>query len=172
MSAKEPHIPPFIVNGSFRRRLQFPRLQLAGVALLLVVPILALLGVFGPSSHTVAETMPGLEIQVQYPTRFRYKTLSTLDVSLKNTSNRPLSPVTVAFDRVYISRFSQVQFTPSAKSVTATDYRVQLDIPPGEVRRVSVSLQADRYGLHHGNISALAYGGPGILISVSTFVFP
>lgn len=171
MNSKEPHIPPFTVIESFRRRLQFPRLQLVGVALLLSVPILAVLGVFGPCSRTVAETIPGLEMQVDYPPRFRYQTLSTLEVSLENTSSRPLVPVTVTFDRVYISRFLQVQFTPSAKSVTATDYRVQVDIPPGEIRRVSVSLQADRYGLHNGNIRALV-NGASILVPVSTFVFP
>lgn len=144
-----------------------------GVALLLAVPTLAVLDVFGPNSHTVAETMPGLVMQVKYPTRFRYKTLNTLDIALKNTSNRPLAPVTVAFDRDYISFFSEVQFTPSAESVTATDYRVKInDIPPGQVRRVSVSLQADHYWLHHGNIRVLVNGSPGMLVPVNTFVFP
>lgn len=171
MNSKEPRIPPFTVIGTFRRRLQFPGLQLVGVALLLAVPILAVLGVFGPCSDTVAETMPGLEMQVKYPTRFRYQMFSTLEVSLENTSNRSPGPITVTFDRNYISRFSQVQFTPSVKSVTATDYRVQVDIPPGEIRRISVSLQADRYGIHDGSVGARV-NGASILVPVSTFVFP
>lgn len=144
-----------------------------GIALLIVIPVLALLGIFGPGTYTITETVPGLEMQVEYPSRFRYKTISSLEVSLKNTSDHSLPLLTVAFDHTYISRFSEVQFTPSPESVTGTDYRVRVDnILPGEVRRVSVSLQAERYGRHQGNVRTLVNNNSGIRLPVSTFVFP
>jgi hypothetical protein len=112
-------------------------------------------------------------MQVHYPVRFRYKTINSLEVSFTNTSSSTIPTLIVAFDQSYISRFSDVKFTPSPESVTGTDYRVRLnDIGPGEIRRVAVSLQGERYGLHRGNIRALTAKAGELQVSVSTFVFP
>lgn len=173
LNAKETQIPPVDAPESFRRRLQFPRFQLVGIALLLAVPVLALLGVFGPSSSTVIETVPGLHMQVEYPVRFRYKTVSSLEASFTNTSTSTIPLLTVAFDQSYISRFSNVQLTPSPESVTGTGYRVKLNnIGPGEIRRVAVSLQGERYGLHQGSVQAFTAKQPLLRVPFSTFVFP
>jgi tRNA threonylcarbamoyladenosine modification (KEOPS) complex Pcc1 subunit len=81
--------------------------------------------------------------------------------------------VTVGFELGYVSAFSEVQFTPRAERVTDKAYEVILPaVRPGESRRVTVSLRADRYGLHRGVVSAAARDGAAARAEVSTWIFP
>lgn len=155
------------------RKIQFHLVQLIGIPLILIIPVLALFGVFGESEEKVGAANSEFEMQVEYPSRFRYKQINPLEVSLRNISSNKIPVLTVAFDRSYISEFSETQFTPDVKDVTGTNYKVELrDIEPGETRRVSVSLQGEHYGLHKGAVTALAENGSKAEVKVSTFIFP
>jgi hypothetical protein len=146
--------------------------QLAGMALIMLVPLLTLFGLFGTTRASTSASNQEIEMRVQYPTRFRYKMISPLQVAVRSLSSRPLSTVTVQFDRSYIEQFSEVTFTPAVKTVTDESYVVELqDVQPGETRYVSATLQAEEYGGKRGTVTVTAGGDP-VQAAVETFVFP
>lgn len=164
----QPPQPPEI-----RRRLAFHRTQLIGVPLLAIIPILALFGVFGTTTGEMSTESAELQLHISYPTRFRYKTINSLTVEVRNRSGQALPAVTVNFDKSYLSRFSGVTFTPSVKTVTGEVYTLELtDVQPGETRTVDVEIQAEEYGGHSGFISATAGDAEAARATVNTFVFP
>lgn len=138
------------------------------LALMVLIVVLALLGVFGMtrgSSETLDTT---LSISAEYPTRFRYKTVSPVYVWVENRSEQLIDTVTVSFDPSYLDKFSNVTFTPSASAVWEVDLtRVQ----PDERRRVAVEIQAEKYGVHEGEVSATA-GLDTVSTIMRTRVFP
>lgn len=143
--------------------------QAAGLAVLVLIPILALFGLFGESWETTAAESAELEMWVRYPDRFRYKMINSLRIRIRNISGGKLDTVAVSFDPDYIRPFSNVAFTPSA----ARPYTVNLvGIRPGEIRFVHVHMQGEHYGRHSGWIKATAGGADTARAEVSTFIFP
>ena len=164
----QPPQPPEVA-----RKLQFHVLQVVGIPLMMLIPILAIFGFFGETVHEVKESSQNLEMHVKFPTRFRYKMIDSLNVSIRNTSNQPIPTVLVTFDRAYVENFSTVTFTPSVKHVTETAYIVELtDLQPGQAQIVSLSIQAEKYGDHEGVITAKSDGSEELQARVTTFTFP
>lgn len=158
---------------SVDRKLEFHLLQLIGIPLMLLIPILALFGVFGETVDEATESSRELEMHVRFPTRFRYKMIDTITVSVRNASNQPITSVHITFDRAYIESFSTVTFIPSVKQVTETVYIVELtDLRPGEVQVVSLSVQAEKYGNHQGVITVKPDGEDGLQARLTTLTFP
>jgi hypothetical protein len=151
------------------------RVQWIGLPLLMLLPLLALLGVFGESFTAVADSNDVLDMEVEYATRYRYKMRNALELSLENLSAQTIPTLTVRLDADYISQFSDIAFSPQLDEITDEDYIVHLqDVQPGEVRVVTVEMQGDRYGRHSGTMSATA-GGDGngrVQVEVATFIFP
>jgi hypothetical protein len=140
---------------------------------MLMIPILALFGVFGETVDEATESSRELEMHVRFPTRFRYKMIDTITVSVRNASNQPITSVHITFDRAYIESFSTVTFIPSVKQVTETVYIVELtDLRPGEVQVVSLSVQAEKYGNHQGVITVKPDGEDGLQARLTTLTFP
>lgn len=157
----------------FIRKFKFNLVQLIGIPIFLIIPVLALFGVFGESADKVRASSAEFEMQVEYPTRFRYKQVNPVEVSLRNTSSQIIPALTVSFDHFYISKFSETQFTPQVKEVIENSYKVELNyIQPGETRRVSVSLQGEHYGRHNGSITAETERGSRADVNISTIIFP
>lgn len=165
---QKPPEPPEI-----KRKFQFYLIQWIGVPLLMVIPILALFGVFGESFQKANASNAEFDMTVEYPSRFRYKMTNPVEVSLTNKSSRPIQNLTVDFEHSYISKFSEVQFTPQPKEVTGDSYKIELtEIMPGETRRVSASLQGEHYGSHQGFVRAKSESGSGSEVQMETFIFP
>ncbi|HEY3477015.1 MAG TPA: hypothetical protein VGK56_20520 [Anaerolineales bacterium] len=140
---------------------------------MILIPVLALLGMFGESYHEITTSNPDLEVQVRYPTRFRYKMIDAVTVSLTNISAQPFATAHIGFDREYVEGFSAVIFTPSVKHITDTVYLVELnDLQPGETRIISVSIQAEEYGRHKGTITVTPENWEALQVSIDTFTFP
>jgi len=155
------------------RKFQIHPYQMIGIPLMMLVPILALFGVFGESVHSVSTSGQQLDTSVEYPTRFRYKMIDEVIVSLSNVSDQAIPSVLVNFNRRYIDGFSTVTFTPSIHSITDSDYIVEvIDLQPGETRVISVTLQAEKYGMHRGTISAGPDEAEEVAVSIDTFTFP
>jgi hypothetical protein len=159
----EPERPPVIkakIELSWKQRLGFP--------ILIAIPILALFGIFGEREARIRVTSGTLDVRVSYPTRFRYRQVQSLDVSVSNLSERVLDTVSVSFDTAYISRFSGVRFDPAAR----TAYTVDLtNVKPSESRLVSVELWGQDYGNHRGSI-VVRYGSDSTMAHLKTLVFP
>lgn len=166
--SSQPPQPPQVA-----RKLQFHILQLVGVPLMMLIPVLAIFGAFGETVHEVTESSQNLEMHVTFPTRFRYKMIDSVTVSIRNTSDQPITSVHITFDRAYIESFSTVTFTPSVKHVTEEVYVVELtDLQPGQVQIVSLSIQAEKYGNHQGVITAKQGSDEGLQAHITTLTFP
>lgn len=164
-----PNDTPYPAAPEINRRIGVPRWRMVGLLLVPVVPLLAIAGVFGESWARAAADGPNVSVQVEYPSRFRYKMLNSVAVSIRNQSARAIDTITVRVDSSYALRFSTVVFTPAAERA----YEVPLtDIAPGETRLVVIELQGERYGRHTGGLHIESTNGDTLAIPLSTLVFP
>lgn len=151
-----------------RRRLKFGGLQLLGVGLIMLIPMLAAFKVFGAGSATAADRGAALGMSVEYPPRIRHGSMEVLAVLVTNSGPAPLDTVTVRFDSSYVARFTDPQFVPSPSRA----FEVELaDVEPGETRRVQLGLRANEYGRHRGRIAAI-HAADSASVRVSTVVLP
>jgi hypothetical protein len=105
---------------------------------------------------------------VRYPSRFRYRQIESLDVTLRNVSAHTLDTVSVSLDTAYITRFSSVRIEPAPRKA----YVVELiDLKPRESRLVPAELWGERYGSHEGRITAVVHADSASTL-VHTIVFP
>jgi hypothetical protein len=149
-------------------RVRLTRKQLIGLPLLALVPILALLGVFGDRERTIAVASPSLGITIDYPERMRYRQSELLEISVVNRGQHVLDTVLVSVDTSYLSRFIGVRGTPPP----TTDFSVPLvGVQPGESRLLSIELTGNRYWRHPATVSA-ATGPERTTVAFSTLVFP
>ncbi|MDP9202968.1 MAG: hypothetical protein M3P26_13710 [Gemmatimonadota bacterium] len=153
---------------SIEPRLELSWKQRIGLPILLAVPILALFGVFGESQDHARATSASLDMTVSYPSRFRYRQVQSLHVTVRNLSPVVADTVAVAFDTAYISQFSSVRFDPAPKSAYTVDL---VNVKPSESRLVSVELWGQVYGNHRGTIVA-RHGTDTVIVHLRTLVFP
>jgi len=150
------------------RRVTLTRKQWLGLPLIILVPVLALFGVFGEHRSEIQLRGRALSVIVRYPDRFRYRQLQRLDIALRNTSTRTIDTLRVSFDTSYISRFSSVRIVPSPRLAFVVDL---LGVAPGETRLITGELWGEQYGLHRGRIVASA-GSDSAVVEIRTLVFP
>src|SRR3979411_3096398 len=103
-----PHAP------SIEPRIELSWRQRIGIPIMVAIPILALFGVFGESQARARATTASLDMMVSYPSRFAYRPVTSLHVTVRNLTSSVADPVKVAFDASYISRFSGVRFDPAS----------------------------------------------------------
>jgi hypothetical protein len=142
--------------------------QKVGLPLLALIPILAMLGVFGNSTNTIAVASPAVGIAVTYPERMRYRQTEPLEISVVNRGARTLDSVLVLVDTSYLSRFIGVHGNPAP----TMDFAIPLySVQPGESRLISIELTGDRYWRHPGTV-IVATGAERTTVTLSTLVFP
>ena len=165
-----PHPPE---APEIERKLQFYRLQMIGVPLIMLIPVLALAGLFGITRSSAYDSGSRLSLEVQYPARLRYAMRNPLQAVVRNTSDEPLKNVIVKFERAYIEGFSEVTFTPQPKTVTQDHYEVELsEIAPGETRIVAAEVKAEAYGSYQGTVAVDVQGKEEAQCAVETVLFP
>ncbi|MCR4340360.1 MAG: hypothetical protein NUW01_10800 [Gemmatimonadaceae bacterium] len=161
-SSEPPELP------TMRRRLRFGGLQLVGLGLIMLIPVLAAFKVFGAGSATAADRGAALRMSVEYPPRIRRGSMEVVAVLVTNAGPSPLDTVTVRFDSAYVARFTDPQFVPSPSRA----FEVELaDVAPGETRRVQLGMRANEYGRHRGRIDAI-HAGDSAGVGISTVVLP
>lgn len=168
---KQPPQPPEI-----EKKALFHREQWIGIPLLMLLPLLALFGVFGESRSEAEESNEVLAVHVEYPTRNRYALSDSLEVEIENRSAQEPISVTVKISEAYISNFTGVTFEPSVEQISDGFYEVEAQaVEAGETRLVSVELKAWKYGRHEGQVIVTAEGASeitAITIPIHTFIFP
>jgi hypothetical protein len=139
----------------------------------MLVSLLGLSGLFGPAFDTESAAGSQLELQVEHPTRVRYKTNTPLEIMVRNVSAQDIPTVTLSISAGYIANFAEAQFLPEADEITEEVYKIELsDIAAGEARQVNVDLRPDLIGNHTGEIVAEPEGGEATRLSIGTFIFP
>ena len=151
--------------------------QKVGIPLLMLLPLLALFGLFGERTETVRGSGEILSVEVRHPTRVRLQTIGPMMVSVENISSQTVPTVTVTLSHEYISAFSNVTFSPSVDQITPDAYIVKLtNVQAGEQRMISITqLQAEEYWWHEGSVGVAAGGPdapPDVEVDIGTFVFP
>ena len=149
--------------------MELGRVQYIGVPLLLLVPVLALLGVFGERQGRARVQSADIELRVQWPTRTRHEQIHDIDVVVRNVSARVIDTLTVGLDSAYLSGFSAVSITPGAAQAWAVELA---GMRPGEARHIVVAVDAKRYGRHSGPVTATAGGADTARAVIDTFIFP
>jgi hypothetical protein len=162
-----PQPPPF------QPKLRIAPLQLIGIPLLALLPLLALFGVFGESLTTKRATSLDVAVEVTYVARYRYGMNHSISVSVTKLSERSPATVTVAFDPAYIEHFSEVNFVPSAERLSRDGFVVELGaIESGETKFVMVEMQSEHYWAQNGVITVSPASGEPVTVTVSTMTFP
>ena len=162
-----PQPPPF------KRKITIAPLQLIGIPILALLPLLALLGVFGESLATVQASNEALALHVEYIARYRYKMDEEMTIDVTKLSSQSPATVTVTIERGYLDNFSDLSITPDVETVTEESYVVRLpEMESGETRVISVRLRGDQRWRHSGVVAASLDDSQPISITVSTIVFP
>lgn len=148
--------------------MKFGVVQMLGIGLLMLIPVLALFNVFGDGDATVRARSSTLSMTVEYSPRLRHATADVVVAEIRNSSGAFMDTVTVIFDSSYVSKVSEPRFTPPASRAFELDL---LAMRPGESRRIELAFSSENYGWHSGDILAL-HKGDTARVSVRTLVFP
>ena len=169
MSNRQSRQPPYPSAPEIERRISLPRWRAVGMGLILLVPIMAVAGVFGDTAERTTLRGPNVSAAVEFPTRFRYEMLNYITVSLTNTAARPVDTINVSIDTAYLSRFSGVVFTPSAEQAYVVPVT---EVAPGETRLVRIEIQGNQYGRHTGALHIESTSGDTLSVALHSIVFP
>ncbi|MCC6453905.1 MAG: hypothetical protein IT328_03075 [Caldilineaceae bacterium] len=162
-----PQPPPF------QRKLQIGPVQLIGIPLLAILPILALFGIFDSGMATAHAANDELALQVDYISHYRYTMRDTMTVAVTNLSKQAPATINVAFDRDYLAHFSEINFVPAAEQITDEVYVVEVaGMESGETRLVKLELLGEGYWTQEGTISASLFDGKPVTVTVSTTTYP
>ncbi|MHB1223451.1 MAG: hypothetical protein ACYC2G_05305 [Gemmatimonadaceae bacterium] len=153
-----------------RPRVQMHRTELVGIVVIVLVPLLALLGVFGPEVERARGWTDAIALEVRYPARYRLGMTETLEARVSNRSGTLMPRVALAVDGAYLDGFATASPTPDF----ARAYAVELiDLAPGETRTVVVDLQAEHAGRFRGRATATAtHARDSVTVPLTTLVLP
>jgi len=166
---QSPAIPEAPAVG---RYWQFYPLHLIGVLVLLAIPLMALLGVFGRTKGQVMAAGTDVSVAVTYLERVRYKEADGMSIAVTNMSDEVLDELTVQVGAPYIANFTETDFEPSLDRVTDEYFEIDLtDVQPDETRQVMIALRAEEYGRLDCVVIVQGAAVP-VTVSFSTLVFP
>jgi hypothetical protein len=144
-----------------------------GLGVILLVPLLAVAGVFGPTQKSITAQDAGLRLEVSYPARMRYLTINELRIKIQNTTAVAAPLITVVVDRQFLENFAELALEPSADQITAEGYVIELrEVPAQAERHILISFRARGHFGHSGWVRAIAEDQPALTVPMSVFVFP
>src|SRR5690554_3648865 len=123
-----------------RRRLLLTPLQMWGLPLIALLPVLALFGVVGIAHDEVSAEGDGLRLEVRYPRRSHSGVTVPLTITVSNQGQAPLEDVYLVLPRDYLESFEEFELRPSADSVSQDAYRIVLGSLPAGASRVATAL--------------------------------
>ncbi len=135
-------------------RAAFYQYQVIGMLIIVLIPVLALAGVFGTRTGSVDVASETLALTVKYPEIFRYKTVEPFMITAENISEQP-QEVVVTIDVAYLSQFSNVQFTPEPDKITDEEYIFRLGtLETGGEALIAGEIESEQYGQLKGTVAA------------------
>lgn len=143
--------------------------QWIGIPIIILIPVMALLGVFGEQTTKVQLSGEGLEASLEYPQKLRFGQDEFIRLEVSNTTSRALTNVTISFDKSYIEKFAEKSFTPEVQA----NYEMKnVEIPANETKTFEVRVKAGDSGSHSGEIKIRKEDEDILSHEISTFVFP
>jgi hypothetical protein len=167
-SSQEPPQPP-----PFAPALRITPFQLIGIALLALLPLLALFGFFD-ANHTTERASNGeVALQVEYASLHQYRMREEMMVTVTNLSQQSPITINISFERGFIDHFTEITFVPDIETVSTDGFDVQLsEVASGETRMVYVELKGQQLWRRTGVISASIDGGQPVSVTVRTWILP
>lgn len=159
----QPPSPPDIAP-----KLRFFRTEMIGMPLIALLPILAIAGLFGPSTASAEGRIGAVQWSIEHPSVTRYENRDRLELRLSNSGDSAVSELTVAFDPEWIHAFAPVSFEPAPETPYVVDVG---EIGPGETRLVVIELTAEQYGKYQGRL-VISDGAQTAIAPLETFIFP
>lgn len=164
----QPPQPPKI-----QQHVNLSRGQLIGLPVLLLIPILALLGVFGLTEEQATRSGEEFELTVHYSGRAQYMAGFDLVIEVTNLSNQPREGVMVGLSRTFVDSFTEASFLPSVGLVTGSEYLFDLGtMPAAASRTVSARLTPGSYWSTPGTVTVSSSGRQTVEFEFQTFVYP
>lgn len=160
----------------YPRVLRLGALEWIGIPLLALLPVLALLGVLGPSNAQLSAPVAAanLQLELSYPARLRHKADGEMWVLVRNTGATEHRGLTLGLDQAYLDHFGRVQSLPGAQSLSDSALRIPLPaLAAGESARVRLMLEADDWGQLPGWVELGSEGGAALArLDFHTLVLP
>jgi len=133
-----------------------------------LLPLAAVVGVFGPATAREAARAGSIAVEAEYPSRLRTAMADRIGVSVSNPGEDPVAGIHVAIARDYVDAFDDLGFTPDPDR----PYVFTIDaLQPGETRRVEMEVHAAQYGRHEGSI-AVRHSAGAAELPLRTLIFP
>lgn len=155
------------------RRLQFARLQLVGMPLMMLVPLLAVFGLLGEARERTERAGDGVRVRVDYPGRARFEADTRLRLSVENVGSAALSDTRVEFERGLMDALSGIGFSPPVERIDRQAYVVGLgELAPGAERVVFLDFRPSERGRLGGRVTLRAAGAPLVEVPIEVLVFP
>lgn len=152
-----------------RRRIRLYPAQWVGVPILLLLPVLALAGVFGETRATSSLTHDGVHYDVEYPTRLRAGQHSVVQVRATLLGGAAGDTLEVELDAGWMQRFTRISVVPEPE----TPWRMLLPLAePGQSAEVRIELEGRRLWRAEGAVRVRRAGGQPRDVAIRTFVFP
>lgn len=166
-AGSQPPPPP-----DFERRFQLFPFQKVAIPLLLLVPVLAVFGLFGETSATTEANAESLTLEVEYPDRMHSGMGNELSIEVANTGSQDLPTVQVEITQTYLSRFDNLHFTPDIAQMTGEAAVIELhDLTAGSSQFITMRFEGLWVGSQKGQIQARA-DADVVRAEIQTFVFP
>jgi hypothetical protein len=160
----EPPPPPGIERG-----VRLYPYQWFALPLLIAIPALAILEVFGPTTRVTRAERDGIRLEAEHPATTRFGRPEMLRVVVRNESGARLDSSTLVLDSAYFAAFREISVAPAP----ATGLQVTLPpLAPGESHAIRVDARPHRYFRARGEIELLVAGAPPVGVAVSTFILP
>jgi hypothetical protein len=160
----EPPPPP-----STERHVRLYPYQRFALPLLLAIPLLAILGAFGPTARVARAEWNGIHVDVEHPAIARFGRPELLRIMVRNESGTPIDSSRLVLDSVYLAAFREISVAPAP----ATGLQISLPpLMPGASHVVRVDLRPHRYFRARGEIEHRVDGAPPVGVTVSTFILP
>jgi hypothetical protein len=150
------------------RQIHLYRSQWLGLPVLFVLPVLALLGVFGEVRDEARVTSGGIELAIDYPTRLRSGQRSGVTVRVRNAAAETLDSVSLRWDTAYLHNFAGLELLPGRDGEPSE----AVTLAAGEEWLVRLELEGGALWNHSGSVAALVRGSQAASVRIRTFVFP
>lgn len=169
-SQQPPEVPK---PPEIKRRVRFHPTQLIGMPIIMLLPVLGLFGVFDTAQATATAEQSGINVQVDYPSKFRHKIGEPMRIQVENNSGASVPKLVVKMSRSYFDAFENVQFVPEPQEIDATSITFEFpDVKAGDTRQVEVEMEASDAGTHKATVEAGPENGSTAQVEVETFVLP
>lgn len=157
----------------FTRRVVLNGRQLAGVLLLLLLPVLAVFQLLGDARRSYETTNQGLALHVEAPVSARHGNMVRLRIKVAGVARMGGQVATIAITQGYLNRFSGVRARPEIAHVTEDDGVILQELPrAGSAAEAVVEMTPEDHGWAHGAVRVSLEAGVTVELKFKTFIFP